>query len=231
MTVLDVRDKLLRADFSYGKRGPNTSITFHWNGGPVAADADPLEILKADARFHVQTRGWDGISYHRAYWRDGTCYITRDWDDTLAASGDGMGNADSSHWQLMVGTGQSPTPEMLAAVARDLRAELEVAPLDVFPHRYWSSTTCPGDELTEWVDRRAWTLKEGEMTREEQKALVREVLVEDGYPQTIVAMKEAYDPLVAEARAAGVIDAAQERKLAELDTRLAAIGRAAAPTR
>lgn len=171
MNVVDVRDQLLRADFSYGKRGPNTSITLHWNGGPIAPTVNPVEMLKADAIFHVRTRGWDGISYHRAYWRDGTCYITRDWDDTLAASGDGMGNADSSHWQLMIGTGQSPTPQMWAAVARDLRAELAAAPLEVYPHRYWSPTTCPGDELTEWIDRRGWLGEEVDVTPAEAQAI------------------------------------------------------------
>lgn len=176
--TIDVRDQLLRADFSYGKRGPNTSITLHWNGGPIAPEADPLAVLQADAIFHVRKRGWDGISYHRAYWRDGTCFVTRDWDDTLAASGDGMGNADSSHWQLMIGTGQSPTPEMLAAVSRDLRAELTAAPLEVYPHRYWSSTTCPGDELAAWIDRQlaAWIDRRGwreeaEVTEAEARAI------------------------------------------------------------
>lgn len=198
MKVIDIRDQLERAAFSYGKRGPNTMIVIHWNGGPVAAQSDPVEVLKADARFHVQTRGWDGISYHRAYWRDGTCYITRDWDDTLAASGDEMGNADGSHWQLMIGTGQSPTPEMLAAVARDIRAELAAAPLEVKPHRDLSATACPGDELARWVKDRGWEQvpNEDAVPRAEFEAYKREVA------QTFEALKKVDDRIAKALRAA-----------------------------
>ncbi len=56
-------------------------------------------------------------------------------------------------------------------------------------------------------------LEEDEMTKEERHAEFIEFVKEDITP-TIVAMKEAYDPLVEEARKTGMLDAEQEGRIA-----------------
>lgn len=175
MAVYDVRDQLPLAWFSYGTWGPKRGVTVHWNGGPVHEDVGPLEVILGDAHFHIDSRGWDGISYHRLYARNGDVYITRNPDAILAACGDEVGNREHSHWQVMCGIRrnadgvvieyQPPTPEQLRVLARDLAGVT-----DRRPHGGpggWSATECPGEALTNFIA----SPMEDDMTDAERRAL------------------------------------------------------------
>lgn len=151
MLIVDVRDKLLRADFTYGRFGPKAGLAVHWNGGPVPRTLLPIEVLEADAEFHVRTRGWDGISYHGAIDWQGVYYLCRDEDAILASTGSEIGNERFLNVQLMYGEGQEPTPMMLATLA-ELCRKYQI----VNPHNWFSSTECPGSFLEGWIFDRKW---------------------------------------------------------------------------
>lgn len=144
--TIDVRSQLPFIGNVYGLFEPKDSLTFHWNGGPVPEDSDPMAVLIGDANHHI-AQGWGGISYHGAIWRDGTLYITRDASAILAACGNAVGNQRSRHVQVMIGLGQSPT------VAQWWRMnELAKGEASVHPHGpFWSATQCPGDEIRAWI--------------------------------------------------------------------------------
>lgn len=154
MTVVDLRAELPRADWNNGQ-ATKTSVTVHWNGTPVPEDVADIDVIFGDAYYHL-TKDWsdaagvqpgDGIMYHRLYGRDGTVYLTRDPDDILWHCGNAVGNARSSAWQVMAGTGQFATAAQLAALHRDLALQ----PLPVNGHRDWSQTACPGDQLYAFI--------------------------------------------------------------------------------
>lgn len=144
--TIDVRGQLPFVGNVFGLFEPKDSLTFHWNGGPVPEDSDPMAVLIGDANHHI-AQGWGGISYHGAIWRDGTLYITRDASAILAACGNAVGNQRSRHVQVMIGLGQSPT------VAQWWRMnELAKGEASVHPHGpFWSATQCPGDEIRAWI--------------------------------------------------------------------------------
>jgi hypothetical protein len=160
--IFDVREELPRLAEDFSHHWPKVSVTLHWNGPPIPTWVHPLEIILADAHYHLRRdnapeiagrQGADGILYHRMYTQSGDRYDVRDPEDALWHCGNEWGNQSSWAWQLMIGTGQRPSAPMLAAVARDL-AELDFP--RVYPHGAWSRTECPGDDITDWIAREGW---------------------------------------------------------------------------
>jgi len=173
MAVVDLIDKLPRADWSIGT-SQKTGVTVHWNGTKVPDDVGDMDVIFGDAYYHMSPTwpgrpgGADGIMYHRLYGRDGTVYLTRKPSDKLWHCGNDYGNTTTEAWQVMSGVGQAGTPAQLEALRRDLRADGR----PVFPHRYWSATQCPGDVLADIVA----TLKEKDLTDTEALAAVERAL-------------------------------------------------------
>jgi hypothetical protein len=211
--MIDVRALLPRADWSIGT-APKASVTVHWNGPAVDYEANPLNVAKADAQFHID-KDWssdgsgahgDGIMYHRLYAPDGSVLMTRDEDAILWHSNTDEGNLHSAAWQVMTGKGQTPTPEQLASLARDLVGHVR------YGHRDWSRTECPGDELYAFIqgDKEEETVEDEEFIEKTTRIIT----------PTLVAMKEAYDPLVAWARENGKLDADQEAAIAKIENAL-----------
>jgi hypothetical protein len=194
LRIIDVRDKLPLVPAREVGRAAKSSITVHWNGPPIAAGADPLDVIKSDAWFHTSKdwspepgiQGGDGIMYHFLVAPDGRCFKTRDDDAVLWHCGSEIGNRFSYAVQVMVGgngdgTGDAVTSQQYATLTA-LIAHLALE--QVKPHKIWSGTACPGLELTAWVNRQAW--KEDDMfTDEDRKKLNR-----------LYDHAEAYEPLV-----------------------------------
>ena len=156
LTITDVRGELKRASFTYKDRAATTALTLHWNG-PAVAIPD-LALLKADARFHVDTRGWDGLSYHYAVGQSGEAYLCRDPQTQLAHSGTRAGNDFSLAVLAIIGEGQEPSPAMLDTLSR-LGTELAdgwgFGYHRFVTHAEWGrATSCCGSRLTSWL--RGW---------------------------------------------------------------------------
>jgi hypothetical protein len=215
--TLDVRADLPLADWQLGSYGPKLSRTFHWNGPALPIDVAAMDLIMGDANYHLSKdwspepgiQGGDGIMYHKLIALDGTLFITRDPDAMLWACGNQWGNMSSEHVQVMCGVGQVPTPEQWATMGELSRSD----PKPTFPHRYWSATECPGDEIATWVENEGW--KEDDMDRE----VFKQWLKEDVWP-TIDAMKDAYNPCVVYMRTNGLLDAEQQTKIDEALARL-----------
>ena len=93
--MIDVRDQLKRSDTQkQALRLVTNVITRHYNGPAIGA-MPTLKLLQADARFHVDTRGWDGLSYHYAIGKDGEQFLCRDDMARLNHCGVAQGNNES----------------------------------------------------------------------------------------------------------------------------------------
>lgn len=149
--LIDVRNQLKRAKFSYGPRRKTGFVTIHYNGPSVASQPNDLKLLQADARFHVDSRGWDGLSYHYAIGRDGTVYQCRDAIAKLAHSGVAQGNNESLAVLVITGEGDIPPQKQIAAL-EDHLSTLGINARYVLGHKEWPrDTKCPGIRLTSWL--------------------------------------------------------------------------------
>lgn len=189
MQIEDVRDQLPLKNWEAGRWGPKTSITVHWNGGPVPA-IDPLDMIKADAAYQMRP-GWsgtadgaDGVLYHWFIAPDGKVFKTRDDDAVLWHCADPVGNERSYAVQVMIGSGQLASSAQLSALTELI---LFLGLDQVKPHRIWSQTACPGDELTAWVANRSW---EGEVVTEADFVAMYDRLIKPGLDATVQAMKD-----------------------------------------
>jgi hypothetical protein len=150
--MVDVRAKLTRSrTVRQVARGGTQFVTIHYNGPSVAAQPNDLKLLQADARFHVNTRGWDGLSYHYGVGRDGETYWCRDYLARLAHSGVTLGNEKSLAVLVITGEGDVPSTEQLQALGA-LLTSLKISPRYVLGHQEWPrATACPGAQLRRWI--------------------------------------------------------------------------------
>ncbi len=148
--MIDVRSQLVRST-SVGQvnRHVTHNVTVHWNGpGFTASD---LAQLVGDARFHVNTRGWDGLAYHYAVGRDGQVYQCRDPQARLNHSGVAQGNSESLSVLVLTGEGM-PLPSAQVSALETLIVTLGMAPRWILGHQEWPRlTACPGPLLLRWL--------------------------------------------------------------------------------
>lgn len=150
--MIDLRSQLLRSStVPQVNRRVTNFVTIHYNGPSVAAIDDDVRLLQADARFHVNVRGWDGLAYHYAVGRDGQQYLCRDTIARLNHSGVPQGNSESLAVFVACGEGDVPPPVQLAAL-ETLLASIGIPPHHVLSHKLWPrATACPGALLSRWL--------------------------------------------------------------------------------
>lgn len=150
-TLIDVRDQLLRSTtVPQVSRQKTKFVTVHYNG-PSIHGASDLALLKADARFHVNTRGWDGLAYHYAAGQTGAQYQCRDHIARLNHSGVPQGNSESLSVLTITGEGD-PLPDVQVAALENIIVQLKINPRWVLGHKEWPRlTACPGAKLTRWL--------------------------------------------------------------------------------
>lgn len=148
----DVRLQLIRSKtVRQVLRRKTKNLTVHWNGPSVAKVPKDLTLLKADARFHVETRGWDGLSYHYGVGRDGQQYWCRDQLALLAHSGVAQGNNESYSVLIITGEGDNIPPIQYVSLEDIIRVQ-NIAPRWVLGHQEWPRlTACPGPLLMRWL--------------------------------------------------------------------------------
>lgn len=148
----DIRSQLLRSTtVPQVNRRVTNFVTIHYNGPSVAPFPNDLALLKADARFHVNVRGWDGLAYHFAVGRDGQHYQCRDAIARLNHSGVPQGNSESLAVFVACGEGDVPPPIQLASLERLLET-IGIPPHHVLSHKLWPrATSCPGALLSRWL--------------------------------------------------------------------------------
>lgn len=151
----DVRALLLRSSTVKETKRKNTNFAvIHWNGPSVfykGKYAGDIPLLQADARWHVNHNGWDGLSYTYAIGRTGKEYQCRNWDAKLAHSGNSLMNDEAFSILVITGDGDDINTLMYTSLLNRLRAI-------GIERRYWlghqespRSTSCPGALLMRWL--------------------------------------------------------------------------------
>lgn len=153
----DVRALLLRSTTVPETYRKNTRFAvLHWNGPSVTKGGYPgdLPLLKADARWHVQNNGWDGLAYHYALGRDGNQYQCRTWTARLPHSGNSLMNDEAFSILAITGDGDPISDKQYAAILDRFRKT-------GIERRFWlghqespRSTSCPGALLMRWLKAR-----------------------------------------------------------------------------
>jgi hypothetical protein len=184
--LVDIRTHLARRDPADGvhagpyERRPlaeKRGIVVHYSGPPVANRADTLNVLRAEARYHVG-KDWatgaaplrgDGLMYHVAIGADGTAYLCRDLEAVLWHCGAWPQNALALSLHLPLGGEQRATEAQLATLRRacdDWRSATATPLGEVWGHQELSPTACPGTLMRDfvWPYRHGAPVDEGDET-------------------------------------------------------------------
>lgn len=135
----------------------------HWGGSPVrsgAVDGVPSEEeaqLQSWEYFHMEVQGWLGIAYNWAIGNSGTLYRLRGENRSAATSGDYEPDGIPENHEgiavvFIIGLGQLASDDALDTF-RLLYQERGLADgiTTVIRHKDTTSTSCPGDQLSDWV--------------------------------------------------------------------------------
>ena len=138
----------------------------HYNGPRMVLRRhdDCYAAVAGIRRFHVHTRGWLDIAYNFLACPHGYLFEGRGWDRRSAANGTNEGNGWGHAVMGLLGAGQDPPHEMLAAVS-DLarRHDTRYGRVSLRPHSAFKATECPGDPLRAWVASGEWRQWEDDM--------------------------------------------------------------------
>jgi len=159
----DVRNKLPR-NGTYMRR-PLSAITqfsIHWDAMYRPHDYDSVTRYVGEAQMHIN-KDWgggargDGLMYHIKIDNVGTVFQCRDFEDVLWNVG---GNAN--YWTLAVcfdcGADQQPTREQIEAFQALMvelctqHPEFPAEQNNVYGHRDFNPTQCPGDRIEQAVN-------------------------------------------------------------------------------
>lgn len=130
-------------------------VAFHW-GGPavgIRSHADCARKVRSWQRFHMDGRGWADIAYNAVVCPHGYVYEGRGVDRRSAANGTKAANRRYYAVCYLGGEGDPLTDAGRRGLC-DARAWLMGAGgagSAVRSHRSFKRTSCPGDELAEWV--------------------------------------------------------------------------------
>lgn len=157
-------------------------LAVHWVGPPVSAAVNAgdraavVRYLEAIRRLHTIDRGWSDIAYQWAVDQAGRRWELRGWSRQSAANGDTDPNRRYGAVVALVGEGQEPTEDLLAALV-DARADFRrhyprATALRTHSDVRPEPTACPGPDLTRWVRSAGPDPREADMTPEQMtKAL------------------------------------------------------------
>lgn len=157
---------------SAGLRGPKSisrnitpakgGVAIHY-GGPRQTAADPgsdhsrcVSTWLAWQRYHMDTHGWVDIAYTGGFCNHGFAFAGRGAGLRTAANGTNAGNQNYYAVVWIGGDGQTPTQAALDAAdwwVSELRQNGS-AGQKVKPHRFFTSTGCPGDSLVGYSESR-----------------------------------------------------------------------------
>lgn len=137
--------------------GDVLGVAVHWNGPAVPASAltDPRAFLEGVRRYHVATNGWSDIAYNRAADQTGERWNLRGLRHKSAANGTAELNSRWIAVFAIIGHGQAPTAELMAALVEEITAVRQVYPdaTRITGHGLIDPTSvpCPGPHLTDAV--------------------------------------------------------------------------------
>ena len=135
--------------------GPVRRITLHHTGEHLSSSGiTDVELIRRIERHHRVNLGWAAIGYHYLIGRDGTIYEGRPLRWQGAHCG---GDANRNNLGItMIGEYDHvlPPARQLAALERLLdaeRARHRIPARELYGHRDWKGTICPGERLAGWL--------------------------------------------------------------------------------
>ncbi len=137
---------------------PTEGVTVHYEGDGWVWPWDHStcdDKVRAMQAYHMDIRGWSDIAYNYLGCPHNYCYEGRGYDRRSSANGNEYANSVSFAVQAMWGErAGAKVPDNLKRAVRfviDLLRSKGGASSKLHGHRDWKSTSCPGDELYEWV--------------------------------------------------------------------------------
>lgn len=139
----------------------------HWPGMGTARKATQAEVasaLRGWQNYHMDDRGWSDIAYQVAVDQAGRAWTLRGLRTQSGANGNNAANEDYGAILLVVGTGEQPSPELIATtreVIRDFRVTYpngtKIRPHSAVRVEYTGDgTDCPGDIVRGLISDRAF---------------------------------------------------------------------------
>jgi len=131
-------------------------IAIHWVGARINQQRDPAEVVQGIQEFHQgPSRGWWDIAYQECVALDGTVLRGRGFNTRSGANGKSSTNRKYGAICLLMGPGQDPTPEIIAAVRQRIAAWRRLNPkaIEIVGHGNLKQTTCPGSSIFELIRR------------------------------------------------------------------------------
>ena len=133
---------------------PIYRITVHHSGDAEDATGNPRVHLRDIERYHQETKGWACIGYHFVIARDGTIYEARPlkYQGAHATGENNIGNIGIC---LLGNFDNRPIPSaqrkaLEGAIVR-LRKQYGIARKDLYGHRDFKITDCPGPYVMAWM--------------------------------------------------------------------------------
>jgi hypothetical protein len=161
----DIRDRIIQHNSKRYQVLPNTNWThlaYHFTAGGTASPqnslAQDIARWQGHGRHHVNNNDWPGIAYTLGFSPSGRVFLLRN----VNLWGFHAGNANT--YALGIAgdytTGQSVTEASLKAAATIAHVLIHETPeiprlvqANIRGHRDFMNTTCPGNELYQWVQR------------------------------------------------------------------------------
>lgn len=197
----------------------------HWPGmgaRRLFKAADVAEALRGWQDYHMRVRGWSDIAYQVAVDQAGRAWTLRGLRTQSGANGNQDVNERYGAILLVVGTGEEPTPALIATTAAVLADFRRIYPhgTAVKPHSAVrpAGTDCPGDEVRALIE--AGAFEPGHTTHEDWFDMATEAQITAAVKAgTLAALQEYGRALFKdEAGTADTIwDEAREHRAAELD--------------
>ena len=133
---------------------PIYRITVHHSGDAEDASGDAEMHLREVERYHKETKGWACIGYHFVIARDGTVYEARPlkYQGAHATGDNNIGNIGIC---LLGNFDNRPIPSAQRKALEDaitrLRKQYHIANKDLYGHRDFKITDCPGPYVMAWM--------------------------------------------------------------------------------
>ncbi len=133
---------------------PIYRITVHHSGDASDATGDPEAHLRQFERAH-KDKGWACIGYHFVIARDGTVFEARPikYQGAHATGDNNIGNIGIC---LLGNFDERPIPpaqrKSLELTVDRLRKQYRIKPNELFGHRDFKTTDCPGRYAMQWVE-------------------------------------------------------------------------------
>lgn len=126
--------------------GQPSSWTVHYEGVDVpVGEPDYADRVRSIQAYH-QSHGYFDVAYNYLVDCNGSVYEGRGWDYRSAAQVSGN---PVSIAVCYIGGPSTPLTDAAASAINWLIAQ---RPMDVYPHKHWFATACPGDIICEWLD-------------------------------------------------------------------------------